>query len=313
MSERGEASSKTRRAAVERLFEHSRPQIARLEALNTRMSAAAMQCGQLLQELTSLEMTGELIDIQQVKLGEGLAQFRGTVRVTFVVHAWRSVIVVCFSPGLLFRMLDAMFGGDGSARAPTVPRELKQIESRIATRAGASVLDALRESLADVAPISATLDHVRWAEDIPSLTEAEDDAVVVGIRIAEFGEQILATLPVQMLEDARGKLQTKEPGLELELDPTWRRTFEGNVLTSEVELIAVAPGPAMRLGDVAELRPGSLVELDSDALQKIRITCSDEAVFEGRLGQSKGFFTICLETPLARNTRDAPQKMNSRR
>lgn len=313
MSQRVEASGDARRAAVERLFEHSRPQFARMDALNARMSAAAVQCGQLLQELTSLEMTGELIDIKQAKLGEGLTQFRGAVRVNFLVHSWRSVIVVCFSPGLLFRMLDAMFGGDGVARAPTAPRDLKHIESRIAMRAATSVVDALRESLADVAPIAATFDHVTWSEDPASLVDSEDEAVIVGIRIAELGEQILATLPVRMLEDARGKLQTKEHDEEPEMDPTWRRTFERNVLTSEVELVAVAPGPAMRIGDVAGLRPGSLVELDSNALHSVRITCSDESLFEGRLGQSKGYFTICLETPLARSVREAPPKTTSRR
>jgi flagellar motor switch protein FliM len=55
----------------------------------------------------------------------------------------------------------------------------------------------------------------------------------------------------------------------------------------------------MLLGDVAALQPGSLVEFDADQLEHVRIESEGEAIFEGQLGQQKGFFSICIETPVA--------------
>lgn len=296
------------RAAIEKLFERSHTELAKLDTLRTRMSAAAVRSGEMLSELSSLSMTTELIDIEQAPLARGLEKYKGVVRVVYQVHAWRSLIVVCISPNFLFRIIDAMFGGDGSARPPEGPRALKQIESRIALRAAAAVVDALREVLADVAPISAIADRADWGDDLEPLENADDEALMIGLRVTEFGDQILATLPVRMLEDARGKLQTEDVEEELAPDPKWRRTFETNVLDSNVELVADAPGPAMKLGDVAALKVGSLVELDADALYRVCMRCETEAIFEGRLGQSNGYFTICLESPAQAGRRETSSR-----
>jgi flagellar motor switch protein FliM len=68
----------------------------------------------------------------------------------------------------------------------------------------------------------------------------------------------------------------------------------------------------MLLGEIARLQPGSLVEFDADRLEYVQIESDGEAIFEGQLGQTKGFLSICIETPLSAKADDEAAQSGAR-
>ena len=127
--------------------------------------------------------------------------------------------------------------------------------------------------------------------------------------------------------DARGRLASElftgllqpllhvvtAPEAPVEIDPSWSHNLAESIGRTEVDIVAVAAGPPMLLGDVAALQPGSVVEFDADQLEHVRIESEGEAIFEGQLGQQKGFFSICLETPVAAKPDEAKGPPGRRR
>ena len=53
----------------------------------------------------------------------------------------------------------------------------------------------------------------------------------------------------------------------------------------------------MELDDILRLGPGRTIEL-SGTDQDIVLECEGDRLFRGRLGQSRGFFTITVDAPL---------------
>lgn len=299
MNANGDSASGSR-PAVERLFDHTQEPIARLQALRDRMAAAAVGCGEKLAELTSLELAGELMDVEQFPLGAALAKFRGNVGVEFDVHAWRSKIVIGFPPALLFRALDALFGGEVNSRPVMAARELTQIEHQVALRITNAILETFQSNLSDIVAFSAAFSRMIWSAEEDQQDPTEEEVVLASLRILEFGDQVLIAVPKSMLESGRKTLsKMDEPDTPVP-DPAWSRIFERNVLETRVDVVATAPGPAMLLGQIAALDVGSVIELNPDALQCVRLMCAGESLFEGRLGQSRGHFTVCLQDPVRR-------------
>lgn len=133
------------------------------------------------------------------------------------------------------------------------------------------------------------------------------------MRLGELDEWVIVTLPARGLELARHLIAAPSEETPVELDPNWSRYLEQNVGRTEVDLVAVAAGPPMLLGEIARLQPGSLVEFDADRLEYVQIESDGEAIFEGKLGQTKGFLSICIETPLSANAADEAAQSGARR
>lgn len=291
----------TRRQAIERMFVHTRPPIANLPVLRAILDAVAVRTGAALEAVLARETVVTLLDVSEGTLGEAHARADELLKIDFHVQPWRAGGVIGIAPKLVFRVLDAMFGGDGSAAAPALARALTQIEDQVARRIAHIVLHETRAGLADVARMSTSLEALHWAEPVDDLEGAGDPVLILELAVEEHDESILVTLPLPMLEDARARLRSREVAAPPAVDASFSRGFERNVLATSAEIIATARGPAMTLRDVAALEVGTIVEVEAAAFQHVRLECAGAPVFEGRLGQSKGYFTICVESAVARN------------
>jgi flagellar motor switch protein FliM len=142
----------------------------------------------------------------------------------------------------------------------------------------------------------------------------KSDLVLIQLLLENFDERIVIALPARGLELVRDQIVVpEEEAPPVEIDPSWSRNLAESIGRTEVDIVAVATGPPMLLGDVAALQPGSVVEFDAQQLEHVRIESDGEAIFEGQLGQQKGFFSICLETPVAAKPDDAKGPNGRRR
>jgi flagellar motor switch protein FliM len=130
------------------------------------------------------------------------------------------------------------------------------------------------------------------------------EMIVVALHLTEIDERIVVALPARGLELIRDQISVLVEPEVVDLDPNWSRSLEHSVYKTEIDLVAVAEGPPLLLGDIARMRPGSLIEFDAACLEHVNIESDGETLFQGKLGQSKGYLSICVEAPVSPRDED---------
>ena len=298
------AADELKRLELTHIFHNTLAPIVEMPAMLELLAASAEGCAAALKEHFAFESDLAFQQALQQPIGDALAPCAGRIAAVFGIAEWSARAVVAFDRIILFRALDAMYGGSGQLAGPAPERELTGLERSVAGRLAKLVIGEIQSRLARLVPFDCVPESIEPAFDGAMFEKDKYELVSIQMRLGNLDEWVIVTLPARGLELARPLLMapTEEP--QVELDPSWNRILEQNVGRAEVELIAVAEGPPMLLGDVAGLQPGSLVEFDADRLEFVQIESDGEAIFEGQLGQSKGFLSISVQTPLSPRAAD---------
>ncbi len=288
-----------KRLEITEIFQSTAAPIIELPALRALIEASAQDCPQALRETFGLQAGVVLERTVQQSAYEGLGPCSGMVGAVYYIAEWNARAVVAFDAMLLFRALDAMYGGDGRQLGEAPARELSGLEESVADQLARAVMAQFQARLAPYVAFSCRLERIERSLDAEPFGADKSELVMAQILLEAFDERIVVALPARGLELVRDQISVPQEEAPVEIDAHWGRSLSESVGKTEVELVAVAVGPPMLLGDVAALQPGSLVEFDADQLEHVRIESEGEAIFEGQLGQQKGFFSICIETPVA--------------
>lgn len=286
-------------SGIAKLFEQSRPPITELPAFRIILEEFAAACSVAFRGIAHASLTVVLKQVERSPLNKAMISNRGAVCSLFLVPEWNAQGIVGFAKPMLLRLLDLMYGGDDNYRAKGPERGLTQLERNIAGQIAIAILDQLRVLLEPHVVFGLRLVSVDELADASMYEKNATEFAIFHLWIVELDEMIIVGLPLIGLELARDQLTSVSDEAGQDIDPNWRRLFNQSVGSTQVEFVASCDGPPMLLRDVAQLRVGSVVEFDAEYLQRVCLDVAGDRVFQGRLGQSKGYFTICLETPLA--------------
>lgn len=287
-----------KRMEITEIFHSTIAPIVELPMLRALLEASVQDCSAALREAFGLRVEAVLERTVQQGAYEALGPCSGMIGTVYSIAEWNARAVVAFDAMLLFRALDTMYGGDGRNLGEVPARGLSALEQSIADQIARVVIGQIQARLAPYVAFGCDLERVERAFDAEPFGKEKSELVLVQLLLEAFDERIVVALPARGLELVRDQISAPVEEAPVELDPNWGRNLAQSIGRTEVELVAVAAGPSMSLGDVAALRPGSLVEFDADQLEHVRIESDGEAIFEGQLGQQKGYFSICLETPV---------------
>ena len=298
------AAEELKRLELTHIFHNTAAPIVELPAMLEIFTAGAEGCAAALKDVFAFESGIAFQQSLQQPLNEALAPCAGRIAAVFTVPEWSARAVVAFDRVILFRALDAMYGGSGKLDGPAPARDLTGLEQSVAGKLAKVIIAEFQSRLSPFVAFDCVLETVEPAFDGALFEKDRYELISIQMRLGDLDEWVIVTLPARGVELARPLLiaPTEEP--QVELDPSWGRILEQNVGRAEVELIAVAEGPPMLLGDVAGLQPGSLIEFDADRLEYVQIESDGEAIFEGQLGQSKGFLSISVQMPLSARAAD---------
>ncbi|HEX4894059.1 MAG TPA: FliM/FliN family flagellar motor switch protein [Hyphomicrobiaceae bacterium] len=287
-----------RRLEFDQIFRDTRDPIMEVPAIRLALAGGTERSAVTIRETFGLDVGVTFHQGAQRPAAEALALCTGAVVGVYVISDWGARAFVALERSVLYRVLDAMYGGTGQISGPAAERELTALEQAVAGRFATAVMKEFQTSLTPLVSFDCVLEGVEPAL-APELFEKDrGELVTVQMQLSDSGELVTIALPARGLELARDLAVTPIEEAPLEFDPNWSRDLEHNVGRAEIDIIAVAEGPPMLLCDVARLQQGSLIEFDAERLEYVRIISDGEPVFEGRLGQSKGHFSICIETPL---------------
>ena len=289
-------------AAIVRLLERQQQQVINDANVRGLLEAFASACGGALSSICARQVATRLGGLGQGLPSVLFARGQASTTVCGVIPEWGGLAHVRLDRLLLFRALDAMYGGDPMVRDSAPERPLTSLERSLAVRLASAVMGALQAALGE--GLKATFTAPRCLDEADPKTQesavaggAEETCVLVRIDAdaAVLGGSLAVLLPAKGLELLRGNLARSTSGEPRDIDPDWTGAFKRNVLAASAVLTALIDGPDMTLGDVARLKPGTLLEFDAKALAEVRLETADRAIFHGRLGQSKGLFTVLLE------------------
>lgn len=299
-----DAVDELKRLELTHIFHNTLAPIVEMPALLEIFAASAEGSTAALKEVFGLDADLAFQQAVQQSIGDALAPCAGRIAAVYAIAEWGARAVVAFDRIILFRALDAMYGGNGQLAGPAPARNLTGLEQSVAGQLAKVVIAEFQSRLAPFVGFDCVLETVEPEFDLALFEKDRFELISIQMRLGELDEWVIVTLPARGVELARYLMAAPSEETPVELDPNWSRYLEQNVGRTEVDLIAVAAGPPMLLGEIARLQPGSLVEFDADRLEYVQIESDGEAIFEGKLGQTKGFLSICIETPLSANAAD---------
>ena len=301
-----------KRLELTHIFHNTLAPIVEMPALLEIFAASAEGSAAAFKDVFGIDASLTFQQAVQQPIGEALAPCAGRIAAGYAIAEWGARAVVAFDRVILFRALDTMYGGTGQLAGPAPARDLTGLERSVAGRLAKVVITELQSRLAPFVAFDCVLESVEPEFDGSLFEKDRYELISIQMRLGELDEWVIVALPARGVELARHLMGAPSEEAPVELDPNWSRYLEQNVGRTEIDLIAVAAGPPMLLGEVARLKPGSLVEFDADRLEYVQIESDGEAIFEGQLGQSKGFLSICIETPLSASAADDAAQSGTR-
>lgn len=294
-------------AGIVQMFEHSLPPLHELPAMRALIEEVAADCAHALRGIASSEFAMTLNKVECAPLNATMAGQLGAVCSLFLIPEWKAQGLVSFSPALLFQLLESMFGGAAMQHDMMPNHKLTQLERNIAGQIATVIFDQLQLKLNSFTAFELRLVDVEQLEDASTYEKNATEYILIYLRVGATDEYVVIAMPAKGLERIRDRFTSTDDENIADLDPDWRRQFQLSVTNTQVQLVATCSGPKMLLADVSRLKVGSLLEFDEANLQNASVEIAGDRIFEGRLGQTRGFFTICLETPADRyraNDRD---------
>jgi flagellar motor switch protein FliM len=260
-----------RRLEITEIFHSTLAPIVELPALRAMLDAGVQGCSSAFHQAFGLQLEAVLERAVQQGTYEALGPCSGMIGAVYDIPEWNARAVVAFDAMLLFRALDAMYGGDGRQLGEAPARELSVLEQSIADQLARAMIGQFQERLAPYVAFSCSLVRIERAFDAEPFGQDKSEMVLVQLLLAGVDERIVVALPARGLELMRDQITELEEEAPVDLDPNWTRSLSNSIGRTEVDLVAVAAGPPMLLGDVAALRPGSLVAFDAEQLEHVRI------------------------------------------
>jgi flagellar motor switch protein FliM len=219
----------------------------------------------------------------------------GTIIVTSPTSQGQGSGAVIFENRFFFGLLDAVYGGGG--KSPQLPdRPLTSLEWSLAEQIVTSIMARVPEALG-------------YGPDLGSGAALEKPAgsglaagrgSVASIRLELYSDALIGRLWISIpashlavLLDAGAATGRTERGEHVEHSKRLKETVE----SLRLPVSAAVAGPMVSIGDIVRLGRGSMIEIDRSVLSGLTLECGGVRVFDGRLGQSKGAFTVCVTQP----------------
>ncbi len=200
---------------------------------------------------------------------------------------------------LVFAILEAMYGGDGSELPFEGTRPFTALEMRVGRLVCEFAAKALEKAFSKVSEISFV--HERTETALEFTTLGQNSMIMIEAKILfqvlDQGGVMFVLIPQNAMNPIRQKLERERKPLPSSYDPRWTSALTNRVSKAEVVLNAVLEGKSIELDDILRLEIGKTIELNGTD-RSIVLECEGDRLFRGSLGQARGHFTITVDAPL---------------
>ncbi|MEN9867569.1 MAG: flagellar motor switch protein FliM, partial [Pseudomonadota bacterium] len=217
------------------------------------------------------------------------------------VKPLRGTALMVFDPGLVFLLVDNLFGGDGRFHTRVEGRDFTQTEQRIILKILEIVFEAYTKSWEPVFPVE--FEYIRSEMNTQFANIATPNEVVVAstftVELGSVSGQIHFCMPYSMIEPIRDALTSSLQGEALEVDKRWIRLMTQQIQVAEVELIAALGTATLSFDQILNMKPGDVIPLAIPEF--IQGTVDGVPVIDCTYGTFNGQYALRVERLLANN------------
>jgi flagellar motor switch protein FliM len=211
----------------------------------------------------------------------------------------RGTALMVFDPGLVFLLVDNLFGGDGRFHTRVEGRDFTQTEQRIIMRILDIVFEAYAKSWEPVYPIE--FEYIRSEMNTQFANIATPNEVVVSstftIELGSVSGQIHFCMPYSMIEPIRDALTSSIQGEALEVDKRWIRLLTQQIQVAEVELVAVLGNGKANFDEILNMKVGDVIPISVP--ETLQATVDGVPVMDCTYGVSNGQYALKVERLIA--------------
>ena len=211
----------------------------------------------------------------------------------------RGTALMVFDPGLVFLLVDNLFGGDGRFHTRVEGRDFTQTEQRIILRILDIVFEAYTKSWEPVFPVE--FEYIRSEMNTQFANIATPNEVVVSstftVELGSVSGQIHFCMPYSMIEPIRDALTSSLQGEALEVDKRWIRLMTQQIQIAEVELVATLGHGRASFDEILNFKVGDIIPLN--VAEHIQATVDGVPVMDCTYGVLNGQYALKVEKLLA--------------
>jgi flagellar motor switch protein FliM len=262
--------------------------------------------------LSVLPLKVRLLDLAASTLGETCTLPPNTLAGVVRAERWRSWVYFISDPLATALFVEAATGSEGFPAADFTPRPPTKTDANILRvlfrRVGRSLTTAF-SLLVDV-----TFDVGSVVDKIELEPQLSTSSPVVAARLSlEYGGHmgvLTIVIPQAALEPIRDLLAGGAVGEALGAaggqsrfrdDSAWSKQLSEEIARAFISLNGVLEERPIPLGEVRRFAVGSVVELSSTSLSRVRLEADDNPLFWCELGRREGVLTLRVEDDFDRD------------
>jgi flagellar motor switch protein FliM len=241
-----------------------------------------------LSSLLQRAVTVEFVSSEMVKYQECISAFAApTSFMTFSMEPLIGSALLVVEPGLVFSLIDCMFGGRGKPISQI--REFTLIEQRMLLKLGTDILAQLQKAWQVVQSVNIQIKKTETKPEYVHLVSPQDLMLVIvfAVKGREFSGNLHFCISYLMLEPIKDKLSSKYMR-EKDLENTWSQQLRRLLQDTPVTLIAELGRTRQTIGDILNLKVGDVLQLPSGPEDQIVVAVDDVPKFEAYPGVLKG-------------------------
>jgi flagellar motor switch protein FliM len=197
------------------------------------------------------------------------------------MHPLKGNAILEINPGIIFAIIDRLFGGSGQASSK--PRPLTDIEENIVRRVMAKTLESLAEAWKQVVPLSPALEVIETNPAFAQIVPPNDMVVLITLQ-AKVGQAegfINLCIPYLVLEPIMSKLTTSYwvGGTVKGSSTEHIQSLQRRVEKIKVPIIVELGKTTVTVHELLDLRPDDVLQLDTKINQDMQIIIGSHKKF----------------------------------
>ena len=195
---------------------------------------------------------------------------------------------------LVFSFVDNFFGGTGTSDIEALGRDFSAIEIRMTKKVVQNALEDWERAWKSVHPVACTYVRSEVNPQFAAIVPPTDVVLVIVFDIEMENSSGTATIciPYSMVEPILNKLKANFQSEQMEVDEVWINRLRGELMQTEVEMVAELGQAQMTPRDLLGLQEGNVLMLNKDVSDPLYIKTEGTAKFRGYSGVSRGMKAV---------------------
>jgi flagellar motor switch protein FliM len=194
------------------------------------------------------------------------------------------------------RMVDAFYGGSGTAPASQKAREFTPAEERLLARIADTVVERLAETWSEVTPLQPQLSARETNIDYAGLVRGDETVVIQRLTVTPGAmppSTITIVYPSAALRPVEPLLAAKTHDDAAAADPEWRNRLADALLGVRLPVRSVLARPELSVAELMALKPGDVIPIT--LASQVPLTVAGRRLALGTIGEREGRAALMIE------------------